>query len=191
MEWRKRWYVEPELQFPMIAALTAVTVMQGLVLGWGFYKLLSIAKQWERAAQVSDFFLTFLFVVIPAVLISLVSGAYLSYRVAEPVARMRKALSDIERGDLEAELPAAQTGPLQGCLTDFNRMLHSLRTLLYRDHRHAQEVNELVSQIQKWGDERRELPDEERKRLRKLVNDCKSRLSIINAHFMKGKKELR
>ena len=188
MEWRRRFYIDPQLQFPLIVGLSVVAALQGLLLGWGLYKLISIATQWDRPNQVTDFFLVFLVTVVPVVLTSFACGAYISHRIAGPVQQLRKAIAEITRGNLEVEAHIRRNDLLQDCVGDFNRMVQTLRRLLYRDHGYTGEVNKLLSEMQE-ALALDSLPDERRKKLQKLFVDCKSRLSIINAHFMKGKKE--
>ena len=187
MGWRRKYYVDPEVQFPLIAGLLLWTTLQGLFLGWGFYRLLVIAKQWERPDQATDFFLTLLFVLVPLVLLNLIGGVYLSHKIAGPLHKMRLLMAEIARGNLEEELQVRRGDMLQNYAEDFNRMLHTLRRLLYRDYEHSRQTNDLVTDIQEWVEAKSDLPDAERKKLQKLLIACKSRLGIINTHFLKGR----
>lgn len=184
---RRRFYVDPEIQFPMIVGLLAVTTLVGFFLGWGVYKAIAVAKDWQRTGQVADFFLVLLGVIVPAVGANLAFGTYLSNKLAGPLYKIRQAIEEVTRGNLEAEVSIRKGDLLQGTAVDFNRMVQTLRRMLYRDRRHSDEVNEILSQCQAWLEARTEVPEPERRRLGKLINDAKARLSIINTHFLKAR----
>ena len=189
MAWRRKFYIVPEIQFPLIVGLVLLTTLQGLFLGWGFYKLIFIAKQWERADQAAAFFLTVFGTIVPTVALNFAFGTYFSHKIAGPIYKMRKAIGEITRGNLEQELQIRKGDLLQSCSEDFERMLQTLRRLLYRDHAHSMEVNDLLTEMQAWVAEKKDLKDEERRKLQKLILDCKSRVGIINTHFLKGKQD--
>ncbi|MFH1620008.1 MAG: hypothetical protein ABIG11_08920, partial [bacterium] len=76
---------------------------------------------------------------------------------------------------------------LQSCALDFNQMMQTLRRLIYRDHKYAAEADDILTECREWLSRQETLPSRESEQLNSLINNAKSRLSIINAHFMKGR----
>lgn len=187
---RRKYYVDPEVQFPIIAAILVLTMGMGLFLGWGFYKLITIAKQWERPDQAFDFFLVLFGTLVPAVCINFALGVFISNKIAGPLLKLRHSINEVTRGNLEQDVSIRKGDMLQSHALDYNRMLGTLRRLMYRDHQHSVEVNDVMTDCQAWLDKRKKQFDEKsRKELQKIINDAKARLSVINTHFLKGRAE--
>ena len=188
---RRQYYVDPEVQFPIIVAILILTVVMGLFLGGGIYQLISISKDWERADQTLDFFLVLFGTLVPAVCINFAFGVYISNKIAGPLLKIRRAVNEVTRGNLEQEVSIREGDMLQSHTVDFNRMLSTLKRLLYRDHQHSIEVNESMTQCQEWLDNRKKKLDaKSAKELQKIIYDAKARLSLINTHFLKGKRQV-
>lgn len=188
--YRRRYYIDPEVQFPLIAGILILTTVMGLFLGGGFYKLISISKHWQDANQIATFFLVLCGTLVPAVLINFAFGVYLSNKIAGPLYKIRNSVNEITRGNLEVDVTIRKGDMLQSHVIDYNRMVGTLRRLLYRDHRHSTEVNEIMTDCQAWLEKnKKNFGDSSRKELQKIINDAKARLSIINTHFLKGLQE--
>jgi methyl-accepting chemotaxis protein len=188
MSLRKRFYVDPELQFPIILALIVLVTGQGVFVGWAFGRLVSLARGWDQPDQVARFFWTLASTLVPVVVFNFAIGVWLSHKIAGPLHRIRRAVTEITRGNLEVEV-SERSGDLLGAhVHDTARMVETLRRLIYRDHGFAIEADEYLSKIRDWG-AKRGLPESAKKELQELLDGAKSRLSIINAHFMKGKTE--
>lgn len=186
---RRRFYIDPEIQFPLIVSLILLITIQGFLVGWGFYKAIAIAKDWQRPDQMLQFFKALALTIVPIVLVNFLVGTYLSHKVAGPLYKMRRTMSEIARGNLEGEVLLRRGDLLQSCALDFNEMMQTLRRLIYRDHKHADEANLILSECETWLAKRKSLPAGEREELQKLLKDAKSRLSVINTHFLKGREE--
>lgn len=187
MQPRQKFYVDPEVQFPVILGVILLVVGQGPVVGWAFSKLIALAREWERPDQATQFFKVALLTVVPIVAVNFLIGAWLSHKIAGPLWRIRQAMGEIARGNLEVELSIRGRDILQGYAQEMNRMVQTLRRLIYRDHQHAAEADALLTKCRQWAARRKDVPEGARKELEELIDGAKSRLSIINAHFLKGK----
>ncbi len=181
---RRRFYVDPELQFPIIMALILFVTVEGAVVGWGFSKAMEVAWDWKRPALVWDFFRIVLWTVLPMVVANFVFGSYLSNKIAGPLLRMRQAMHAVSRGELEEDLVPRRRDLLQGHASDFNQMLQSLRHVSRRDLACAREAEALLAQLREKiasldGAAR------QREELERLVNEAKAKLSLIGSHFAK------
>lgn len=184
---RRRYYVDPELQFPMILALIALVTVEGVFIGWGFSRAAALARDWQRLDQVASFFKALLLTVVPLVVGNFVIGTWLSHRIVGPLVRMRQVMTEIARGNLEVEISERKGDLLRSYILEMGRMTETLRRLIYRDHAHAAEVDALLTQCREWLSQREEIGADEKRRLSVLIDEAKSRVGIINTHFMKGR----
>lgn len=189
MEPRRRLYIDPDVQFPLILALLFFVAVEGAFFGWGFAKAIAVARQWDRPDQAAAFFKTLLLCLVPFVAVNFAAGAWLSHKIAGPLLSIRKAMERVGRGDLEVEVVLRRGDFLHAQAQEMNRLVQTLRRLLYRDHAHAAEVDALMTQEREWLARQKDLPEPARAELRALIDGAKSRLSIINAHFVKGRSE--
>lgn len=185
----RKLYIDPELQVPVIVVLILLVTLESLFVGWGFYKAISITKQWDRPDQTMEFFYVVALTVVPVVIFNFILGIYLSYKIAGPLTRIRKVMKEISRGNLEDTVALEHADLLQSCAIDMNKMVQTLRTLIYRDRNYISEVNVTLNECQNWLSNLHGVKTKERKDLEKLLKEAKSRLSIINMYFTKGKKE--
>lgn len=188
MSLRQRFYVDPELQFPIILSLIFLVTAQGFFVGWGFAKAIAIARQWQRPEQAAEFFMVLLMTVVPVVVVNFILGTWISHKFAGPLLQIRRAVTEVARGNLEIEVRLRSGDFLHAHAQELNRAIATLRKLIYRDHGYAVEADEILGRAQKRISES-SLGSEAKKELLVLLNDAKSRLSIINAHFVKGKWE--
>ena len=184
---RHRFYIDPELQFPIILALIALVMGEGVFVGWGFSKAVAVARNWERPDQAAQFFKILFATLVPLVAVNFAIGTWLSHKIAGPLMRMRKAMAEITRGNLEVEISERRGDLLHSYVREMSRMAETLRRLIYRDHAYVAEADVLLTQCREWLAKRKSLTEAERKELSVLIDGAKSRLSIINAHFMKGR----
>ena len=187
-EKRTRFYLDPDVQFPLVALLIVLVTLEGCFVGWGFYKAVIIAQQWQRAHFIGDFVLVVLATIVPMVILNFVLGTYFSHKIAGPLSQMRRAMSEISRGNLESDISLRKGDLLQEFALDFNRMLETLRRLIYRDHQNARDADKILSECRGKLEAQGKITEEARSELEKLVNNAKSSIGIINAHFMKGQK---
>ncbi|MEK7381785.1 MAG: hypothetical protein AAB262_00700 [Elusimicrobiota bacterium] len=185
---RRRYYVDSELQFPMILALIALVTVEGVFIGWGFSRAAALARDWRRLDQAASFFKVLLLTVVPLVVGNFVIGTWLSHKIAGPLVRMRRMMTEIARGNLEVEISERKGDLLHSHVREMGRMTETLRRLIYRDHAHAAEVDTLLTQCRQRLDKSEGLREAERRELGALLDEAKSRLSIINTHFLKGRK---
>lgn len=186
---RRNFYTDPELQFPLIAALILLVTVQSLFVGWGFYKLIAIARQWDRPDQAMAFFRTLALTIVPVVIVNFLIGTYLSHKIAGPLFKIKRAVNEITRGNLEADVSLRKGDLIQSYAVEFNTMVQTLRRLIYRDNTNSREADKILGQILELISANTELSGESKSGIVKLLNAAKSRLSVINTHFMKGKKE--
>ncbi len=190
MSLRQRFYVDPEIQFPIILSLILLVTAQGFFVGWGFSKAIAVARQWQRPEQAAEFFTVLLLTVIPVVALNFALGTWISHKFAGPLLQMRRALGEVARGNLEVEVRIRSGDFLHAHAQELNRAVSVLRKLIYRDQGYAREADEVLLRCQERLS-RSALADDEKRQLKVLLDDAKSRLSIINAHFSKGKWEER
>jgi methyl-accepting chemotaxis protein len=189
VETRRKLYIDPEIQFPLILALIALVTVEGAFVGWGFSNAIAAAKEWERPDQAARFFRILIGTLIPVVAVNFAAGTWLTNKIAGPLARLRQGMSEIARGNLETVVQIRSGDLLHKHVHDFNLMTQTLRRLIYRDHKHAAEIDDIMTQARGWLSRQKDLPETSKADLEALINAVKSRQSIINAHFMKGKTE--
>ncbi|MEK7767341.1 MAG: HAMP domain-containing protein, partial [bacterium] len=164
-----------------------VVCVAGGLIGGGVSALVAVARQWDRPDQASSFFRLLAILMVSVVAVNVLLGVYVTHKIAGPLERLRRGMAQVARGNLEEEI-LLRRGDLLGEFTHgFNQMVEALRHLIYRDHRFVIEANELLTQCQQRisSDQGRGAGD--REELQQLVKEAKSRLSIINDHFMKGR----
>ena len=189
MRLRQRFYVDPELQFPLVLALIFLVTSQGIFVGWGFSKAMALARDWQRPEQAVDFFKTLLFTLLPLVVVNFLAGVWLSHKIAGPLLRLKRAMAEVARGNLEVDVSDRSGDLLHSHVHEMARMVQTLRRMIYRDQEHAAETDAILTECRAWLAKRRDLPEDSRKELGALIDGAKARLCIINAHFMKGKHE--
>ncbi len=182
---RRKLYVDPELQFPIIAYLILFVTVEGALVGWGFSKAIEIAGDWRRPEIVWDFFKIAAWTFLPMIAANFAFGSYLSNKIAGPLWRMRQAMHAITRGDLDEDIMPRRRDLLQDHAADFNLMLQSLRHVARRDAAAAREAEELLARLR----ERLASADgsvKNKEELGRLVNEAKAKISLIGSHFAKG-----
>ena len=188
-----KFYIDPELQFPLTLSLLILVMLQCVFFCWGIYEVVTVTGQWVRQDQVFTFFKFILlasFMIIAMILsINFAAGIYLSYRIAEPLEKIRKAMKQISHGNLEVNVEPEDGQLLQAHTAQFNEMAERLRHLVYRDFQFSQEANESLTHCLNWLEGKKNLTPEERKELQQYIKDGKAKLSIINTFFMRGKEE--
>ncbi len=186
---RRKFYVDPGLQFPLIAGFILVVCVEGGLIGWGVSALVAVARQWDRPDQAAAFLRLLAVLIVSVVSMNFLLGVYVTHKIAGPLERLRRGMAQVARGNLEEEI-LLRRGDLLGEFTHgFNQMVEALRHLIYRDHRFVTEANEFLTQCQQRISPDRAPGAGDLEELRRLIKEAKSRLSIINDHFMKGRME--
>lgn len=186
---RQRYYVDAEVQFPIIVCLILLVSVQGLFVGWGFSKAIAAAKAWDSPDQVLRFFAIVACTIIPVVGFNFLLGVWLSHKIAGPLVRVRQVAAEVARGNLDVEAAARKGDFLQSHLQDVDRMIGTLRRLIYRDRDYAEQANDLLTECQKSLAKAKGLSEESRVIAEKLLLNAKSKLSVVNTHFLKGRVE--
>jgi len=184
-----KFFVDPELQFPLITWLILLVTGQGLFVGWGFYHAILLSQQWERPDQAMAFFKTLAFTIVPIVALNFLFGSYLSHKIAAPLEKIRRAMERVSKGNLEEEIVLDQGEMLPKHAAGANSMIQRLRHILYRDYEYVQDVNKELSRLEEWFEGRNSLKPQEREEFVKLIKSAKSTISIVNTYFLRGKKE--
>lgn len=180
--------VDEELLVVIVALLLLLVGAEGVYLGWGMNK----AGQWAASAPIADRTLTFVkwfaAILSPVVVLNAALGAYAARVLSAPLIHMRRALNEAARGNLKHELDLPAEGFLSEYTNDCRRTLETIRRLIYRDHASAREAGALLAQCQELV-EKGEAGAPERKKISELLNKARSQLSVINHHFVRGRKE--
>lgn len=184
-----KYYIDPELQFPLIGWLILLVTAQGLFVGWGFYRAILLAQQWERPDQAIALFGTIAFVIVSVVAVNFAFGTYLSHKIAAPLEKIRQAMERVSKGDLEEEIALEQGEMLPQHAAGANSMIQRLRHILYRDYQYIQDVNKELTRLEEWVGARNSLKPQEREEIEKLIKSAKSTISIVNTYFLRGKKD--
>jgi hypothetical protein len=186
-DWGK---VDHDLLLLAVLSLVLLVGGEGLLLGWGIDQALGSVSQvpWpDRFIAIIEWLALIL---IPLIGVNAALGAFIAYRLSAPLVRMREAINDVTRGDLEHELGDIPGGLLPGYTEDCRRMLQTLRKLLYRDYQFSVEASALLAQCRDLYAGPKAGEPEVRDRLDGLVNEARSKLSVINHHFLKGRRDL-
>ncbi len=181
---RKRYFIDTEIQLPLTLGLIFIATVEGVFVGWGLSRIIHLASDWQNARQILEFFAFLLITFLPMVAVNFWLSAWFTHRMIGPLSRARKALSSIVEGNLECEIVPREGDFLRHYLEDVNSAVRTLKRLIYRDHQYVQETVELLTQcrdkIESSG-----LSNEAKSDIQKLISQAKSRLSIVNVHFVR------
>lgn len=181
---RKRYFIDTEIQLPLTLGLIFIATVEGVFVGWGLSRIIHLASDWQNARQILEFFVFLLITFLPMVAVNFWLSAWFTHRMIGPLSRARKALSSIVEGNLECEIVPREGDFLRHYLEDVNSAVRTLKRLIYRDHQYVQETVELLTQcrdkIESSG-----LSNEAKSDIQKLISQAKSRLSIVNVHFVR------
>lgn len=186
---RSRVYIDPELQFPIVLAFILLATIEGLFVGAGFYKLIALAKEWDRPNQAFEFFVVLGLTIVPVVAFNFALGIWISHKIAGPLVQIRRALNEAARGNLEVEVSVRDGDLLRAPVQDVNRLVQTLRRLVYRDYGYVSEADAMLTSCKERLTRGKKLEAGDFEDLQQLLNHAKAKLSIVNAHFMKGRKE--
>jgi methyl-accepting chemotaxis protein len=181
---RKRYFIDTEIQLPLTLGLIFIATVEGVFVGWGLSRIIYLASDWQNARQILEFFAFLVITFLPMVAVNFWLSAWFTHRMIGPLSRARKALSSIVEGNLECEIVPREGDFLRHYLEDVNAAVRTLKRLIYRDHQYVQETVELLNQcrdkIENSG-----LSSEAKSDIQKLISQAKSRLSIVNVHFVR------
>ncbi len=181
---RKRYFIDTEIQLPLTLGLIFIATVEGVFVGWGLSRIIYLASDWQNARQILEFFAFLVITFLPMVAVNFWLSAWFTHRMIGPLSRARKALSSIVEGNLECEIVPREGDFLRHYLEDVNAAVRTLKRLIYRDHQYVQETVELLNQcrdkIENSG-----LSIEAKSDIQKLISQAKSRLSIVNVHFVR------
>lgn len=189
-ELRRRHYIDPEAQLPMILGLIFLATFEGILVGWGFHQALIIAQDWKNAQQIMKFFSILILTIVPLVGVNFWLGMRLTHKLIGPISRVRQAMSEIAHGNLDCEVSLREGDFLRSYVQDVNFAIQALKRLIYRDRQYAKESDEILTQCRDRL-AKPDIPESARVEIGKLIAQAKSRLSIVNAHFVKRQEDKR
>jgi hypothetical protein len=179
-----------DLLLMAVLVLVLLVGTEGLLLAWAIGQGLAAVSQvpWpDRFLAIIEWLALIL---VPLLGVNAALGAAIAYRLSAPLVRIREALNEVTRGNLEHELGDIPGGLLPGYTEDCRKMLQTLRNLVYRDQQFAAEASAQLARCQELVAQAA-LPQEVRGRLAGLVDEARSKLSVINHHFLKGRRDPR
>ncbi len=176
--------IDKDILIAAILILVLLLGVEGIAIGWAVNHAALQVSQVPRPDRVLAFARWWVIILAPFVALNAALGAWLAYRLSTPLWRIREALREVTAGNLEVELAAGPGELLGGYTQECRDMLQTLRRLIYRDRRSAEEVSALLAQ----GQELLREPGHEKK-LGQLLTEARSTLSVVNHHFMKGRRE--
>ena len=172
----KSYYVEPELQFRFVVTLLILTTVEGVFMGIGMLKLISLAKDWQRPSLVWDFFWTLFLLLVPLVAANIAIGLYWSLRLARPLRDLQKGLKSLREGHLTTLIESNSGDGLKDVIRSFNETAAKIDKIISRDRRL---VSEALKDLQ-TGETSKP------KDLKKHILAARSKLSVVNSHFNKS-----
>ncbi len=183
---RHRYYIDPDTQLPLVLGLIFIVTFEGALVGCGVHQAVRIAQDWQNARQIFEFFAVLIGTLLPLVGVNFWLGTWFTHKVIGPVARIRRAMSEIARGNLDCEITLRDGDFLRAHVQDVNSAIQAIRRLIYRDRQYVREADDILTQCRDRL-ANADVPGAPRDEINKLIAQAKSRLSIVNAHFVKGK----
>ena len=178
-------YVEPGLQFQFILFLLFLVTLEGIFLGWAFSRAMLTAGNWQQPDQVVRFFMIVAFTIVPVVVVNIVIGLYWSLRFVRPLKQLEEGLGSVRRGDLNVHIQLHPGDTLRELVRKFNDMVITLKALTSQDRGF---VLEGVEDLENCKRQLEAMPEsEEINRIKKTITSTQSKLTIVNAHFMKNR----
>lgn len=180
--------IDIDILIAVLLFLVIFVTLEALIMTRGLAQAAQAAAAVKRPDQLLFYFQRLIVELIPLVGVNVLLGVAVAYRVSVPLRRIRLAVQAVSRGDLEHEV-LFKDGPFfESYLQDCHDMLQTLRRLLYRDSESAKIAQGIISDCQRLISEQ-QLAAPERKKIDELLIAARSQLSMVNDHFLKGKKE--
>ena len=176
------------LRLLLIVGLIVVVGLQAFLVGWALDRAAAVSLMIERPARLMHFFELLLFILVPVVALNAGLGAYLAHKLVRPLERIRLALSEVTRGNLEHPFESQPDELLRAYTAECEKTLETLRRLLYRDRGHADEANDRLSRLNSLLEKSGRLSKEDQATAETMIAEAKSYLSLVNDHFLKGKR---
>lgn len=184
---RERLLVEPEIQIRLIIILISAVTLEGFFIGWGVFRLVRLASEWGRPNLIWDFFKWAMPGLVLIIGINYLLGLYLSHRIAGPLHRLRHALRSLRKGELEPPFQVRSQDILKDFTQELNETTSWLHSLVTRDREFVLKALSLLGECEKSLNGKGELTAERRKILQNNLNEARSHLVLVNAHFVKPK----
>ena len=178
---RKYYFIEPELQFWFIIVLIIVVSVEGIFVGYGISRLLSISSQWHNPGMPMSFFKTIVLVLVFIIGINFIIGTYLSHKVAGPIFRLKSELLQIQEGELSNIVQLRPGDLLQDTLDKFNETVQVLNKLVNQDRDLVKSSLAQIDQCQEIISKKSTESDIEE--IKKKFINIRSCLVMINSHF--------
>ena len=141
--------VDSELLISAIVILVLLGGVEGVLFGWGVNRAAQLASDVPRPDRLLVFIKWFALLTAPLIAVNAALGAAIAYKLSAPLIGLRKAMNEVTRGNLEYELELPAGGLLRDYSLDCQKMLQTLRRLVYRDHNSAADAGALLAQCQK------------------------------------------
>lgn len=182
LHFRKRYFVEPELQFWFVLVLVLVGLIEGTFVGYGISRLLAIASDWQRTHIVIDFFKTLILVLFPLIVVNFILGIYLSHKIAGPLFRLRRVLREIREGKLSHMVHLRRGDVLKDFFREFNETVFVLNKLV---HRNKELIKQVFAQLEQCQEILNKKPSiEDIKKVQKIFTNIRSFLVAVDSHFI-------
>lgn len=176
--------VDTDLVVACMAVFILLGAVEGPLLAWGLALAASATADLARPDRLLAFTSKAAAIIVPLAAVNAALGALAGYRLSVPLARLRKALQEVARGNLEHEM-GDEAGEMLASYTDeCRKTLESLRRLIYRDRDFAKEASACLEKCLDLLEGMQ--PSEKKQKLDELLNHARSRLCIVNEHFTKG-----
>ncbi|MBN1621990.1 MAG: hypothetical protein JW871_05305 [Endomicrobiales bacterium] len=177
---RTNYIIEEKFQFWFVIIIILAVTIEGTFFGWGMYKLVNIASNWQKTTMVFDFFATLFGILFFIIGINFIIGIYLSHKVAGPIIKIEKALYDIRAGNFH-HIQIRRGDLLKDFVREYNETISVLEKLITRDRKL---VSMAVKKINECNDMIRE--DHSAKTIETLTKrfiEIKSYLLAVTSHF--------
>jgi methyl-accepting chemotaxis protein len=178
---RRIYFIETELQFWFVVILISVVSVEGIFIGYGMSRLLSIASQWQRTNMALDFFITLIVMLAVLIGVNFALGIYLSHKIAGPIYKLRKVMEEMKKGNLSHAIQTRPGDMLKNFVMEFNDTISKLNKLIHRDRGFVQNALEKLDQCQEILKGKNSAG--KIREVQKMILGIKSLLVIVNTHF--------
>lgn len=178
---KRKYFIDPELQFWFVLILIFIVSTEGIFVGYGIFRLLAIASDWQRIHMATDFFITLSLILLFLIGTNFILGIYFSHKIAGPIFKLRGVLQEIKRGDLSHVIQIRHGDMLKSFVREFNETTMLLDKLVRRDKGLVKKALEQLDRCQEILTKKYSI--KELKEIQKIFVGIKSYLVAVNSHF--------
>ncbi len=182
--------VDRDILIFAVVILILLVGSQSFIVGWGLNKAAALTSEIKRQPDHLLAFIKWLaLIILPLVAVNAAIGLWIARAVSAPLMRIKTALNEVTRGNLEYEFILPPTELLQNYTKDCYTMLQTLRRLTYRDRQSVLEAGSFLEQCRELLARPSSEGSPDSAKIIELLNLARSEISVINHHFTKGLKE--